>query len=382
MPGPQVTCPTTTLAPAATTTCTLTWTVTQANIDDGILTNSATATGGDPFDNGVKSGPSVAAVEVSADAALSLTRTADPEVIHNVGDPVTYTVVVTNSGALTIHRIAIDDVMTAPAGPALTFTCADTILAPGGSTTCTASYTATAADVDNGAIDDPAAPTGLDPHGNPIGTDSLPAHVSIPAAPSLSIELSADTATVAAVGDVINYSFLVKNTGNVSLTELEVVHAFFLPGYPQVLASCPGTRLAAGADMTCTSEYTVTQDALDVGYVYSGSAVSGSPPEGEQVNSDPSFSLVSATLAPGLSLATTVHTADTNSNGTTDVGDTISWTFTLTNTGNLTLATPAVTDPFGGSVTCPRNRFAPGESVTCTADHPHTVTSPTPPPGS
>ena len=56
MPGlSAITCPDTSLAPAATETCTATYTTTQADVDAGAINNTGTATGTPP------SGPNVTA---------------------------------------------------------------------------------------------------------------------------------------------------------------------------------------------------------------------------------------------------------------------------------------------------------------------------------
>ncbi|WP_136045983.1 DUF7507 domain-containing protein, partial [Microbacterium sp. K41] len=51
----------------------------------------------------------------------------------------------------------------------------------------------------------------------------------------------------------------------------------------------------------------------------------------------------------------------------TDVGDTIAYSFTITNTGNVPLADVGVNDPKVGTVTCDVTTLAPGEVAICTA---------------
>ncbi len=46
-----------------------------------------------------------------------------------------------------------------------------------------------------------------------------------------------------------------------------------------------------------------------------------------------------------------------------DVGETVDYTFTVTNTGNVTVTGIAVSDPKVGTVTCPSEPVAPGASV-------------------
>ena len=63
--------------------------------------------------------------------------------------------------------------------------------------------------------------------------------------------------------------------------------------------------------------------------------------------------------------------------GGAKAGDTIAYSYVVTNTGNVTLASVDVSDPTLGPVTCPAPAdpgLAPGDSETCTADTLHTVT--------
>ena len=80
------------------------------------------------------------------------------------------------------------------------------------------------------------------------------------------------------------------------------------------------------------------------------------------VTSAPSTLAVSVLpSAPGLILVKQAGTiADTNSNGVTDAGDTISWTFALTNTGNVSLTGLSVADPGATVSGGPLPVLAPG----------------------
>ena len=68
-------------------------------------------------------------------------------------------------------------------------------------------------------------------------------------------------ATYDDVGDVIAYSYLVTNTGNVTMTGPVTV------ADDRATCDVPGQGLAPGASVTCTATYTVTQADLDAGAV-------------------------------------------------------------------------------------------------------------------
>ena len=79
-----------------------------------------------------------------------------------------------STGNVTVGNVAIADTFVAPAGPPLSpITCLATSLAPGRSTTCTATYTVTQADIDHGSIGNAAVANATfasaleDPNGMP-----------------------------------------------------------------------------------------------------------------------------------------------------------------------------------------------------------------------
>src|SRR5438094_5327794 len=85
---------------------------------------------------------------------LSITKEASPKTYSKVGDVITYTIVATNTGNVTLNNVFVED------EPALEgFSCSPAIpttLAPGKSITCTGTHKITQADLDAGKVEDTA----------------------------------------------------------------------------------------------------------------------------------------------------------------------------------------------------------------------------------
>ncbi len=140
-------------------------------------------------------------------------------------------------------------------------TCPATTLAPGASTTCTATYTTTQADLDRGGIANTGTATAAPPTGPAVTAESS---LDIPATqhPAISLAKTANPTTFSAPGTVITYSYTVSNTGNVTLTSVGVTD----PMSGLSTMNCPNvTSLAPGDSVTCTATYTTTQDDVDRG---------------------------------------------------------------------------------------------------------------------
>ncbi|MDI3387787.1 SpaA isopeptide-forming pilin-related protein [Streptomyces sp. B-S-A8] len=131
-----VSCESTTLAPGASTTCTGTYTVTQADAERGEIVNVAVANGRtDGAD--VQSPPDDERVDVEPpqQAALRIEKAVDATTPYEVGDEVVYTYAVTNTGGTEVTGVAVEDDRVSG------ISCNATTLAPGASTTCTGTYT-------------------------------------------------------------------------------------------------------------------------------------------------------------------------------------------------------------------------------------------------
>jgi uncharacterized repeat protein (TIGR01451 family) len=215
------------------------------------------------------------------------------------------------------------------------------------------------------------------PTTNPVGVVNQDSFSIVAVAPNLSLSLAktASPSLITAAGQTISYSFVVTNTGDLTMSNIAVNEsAFSGTGTPPV-ASCPSSSLAAGASETCTATYTVTQADVDGGKITNTATAWGTPPHSTTpVESPPSSTTVTANAFGKLGLVKTAVPVDTNGNHSIDQGDEIHWTFVVSNLGDLTITDIAVSDPTAGAVSCPATSLAPGESMTCTAPA-HVITA-------
>ncbi|GAA4361157.1 DUF7507 domain-containing protein [Angustibacter luteus] len=372
-PALAVSCPATTLAPGTSTTCTADYVVIQADVDHGRIDNSAVAQATGPAGQQVSSDASTAVVDVGALPSLTLAKSASPTSAARAGQSITYTFRVTNTGNVTLAALAVTDTFTAPAGPEPTIVCPDSPLAPGGSATCTSTYSVTQADVDHGTVDNSALAAATVPGGGDVQSAPSTARVTIGAAPSLSLVKSSPTTLVSHAGESVTYEFLATNTGNVTLHGVVIVDTFEAPAGPGLTAVCPDTPLPPGAQTTCTADYVVTQADIDHGQISNTATADATDPDGGTATSAPSTAVIPVFAGPpAISLVKEAAVNDTNGNAVLDVGDEVSWTFVVTNTGQITLGI-AVEDDTAGPVTCPVPTLVPSSSTTCRADRPHVI---------
>ena len=89
---------------------------------------------------------------------------------------------------------------------------------------------------------------------NPVGSGAA-------SGAAIGIQKSADVTGYSSAGTPIIYSYVVTNTGRVTLTSVSVTDG--MPGLSEV--SCPESTLAVAASETCTATYTTTQADVDAG---------------------------------------------------------------------------------------------------------------------
>jgi len=365
-------CPTTPLAPAGEVTCTGTYELTQADVDAGGIDNTAIATADAPDESQVASPPSSARATIDPDSELTLVKSVSSG-DFGLGDEITYSFAVTNTGNVTVSDIVIDETLFSGTGSALDILCESTSLAADAQTECAATYTITQADVDAGTIDNTAIATGLAPSG-PVSSDASTVELPLNRDTALTVTKTADVAAYSAVGDVIAYQLRVANTGNVTLTGVAITETAFTGSGSLDDVACPTTPLAPGESVDCTVDYEIQQGDLDRGSVSNTATATATPPVGLTApTSGPSTAVVTATQVPALTLVKSV--APTTA---VAAGDEVTYSFLVTNSGNVTLTDVEITETaFDGDsanlsdIACPSegDSLAPGASVTCTATY-------------
>ncbi len=333
------------------TTFTGSYTLSQADVDAGTFTNTATVTGIDSNDEPV-SDPDSDTQPLAQDPSIALEKTGtlnddDGTTGVSAGDTISYAFTVTNTGNVTLTGVTLADTVGGVSllgGPIAT-------LAVGAvdSTTFTGSYTLSQADVDAGTFTNTATVTGIDPNDEPVSdpdSDTQP----LAQAPALTLEKSSTTTSVTTPGQVVPYSYLLTNTGNVTITALSVSDDNV--GADPV---CLVTTLAPTEATTCSASHTVTQAELDAngsptaasGLLTNNAIATGTPAGG--TFTDPTDDLdIPIVQSPAIRLVKTGTLNDDDGIPGVSAGDTISYAFSVTNTGNVTLTNVTLADTVGG----------------------------------
>ncbi|MCD6136616.1 DUF11 domain-containing protein, partial [Candidatus Bipolaricaulota bacterium] len=174
------------------------------------------------------------------------------------------------------------------------------------------------------------------------------------------------TGTVDAAGDVISYEITVENTGNVSLTGVSVSDPLLNP-----LSGPTGddgnSILDVGETWIYTGSYTVQQSDIDSNGGGDGDIDNTATVSSNELPDESDSAAVQLLQTPGIDIekSTNGQDADTAPGPSLTVGSPITWSYVVTNTGNVTLTDIVVTDSVLGAVGTIAS-LAPGVSQTLT----------------
>ncbi len=295
-------------------------------------------------------------------ATIKLDKSAAPEIYTSAGQEITYTFAVENTGEVTLTNVKIDDPTLGITGLAVT----PSTLEPGETGTVQATYTVSGDDVNAGSIYNVATATGTPPVGDDV-TDTDDETVTHQTA-SIHLDKSAAPQTYDAVGDVVTYTFTVENTGEVTLTNVKIDDPTLgITG----LAVTPST-LEPGQTGTVQATYTVSGDDVNAGSIYNVANATGTPPVGDDVTDTDDETVTHQTAS--------IH-LDKSSHCSTCViaGQRITYTFVVTNDGDVPLTGVTIDDPMfvgedapvfvSSTMGSPEGTLLPGESATYTASY-------------
>ena len=350
------------LAPGDDIVCTAKHVVTQEDLDNGRYLNTACVDD--------EMGEEDAGADEACDdedtpgeqnPELDIVKTDGGATYDEVGDVIHYNIVATNTGNVTLHDVVITDpnavnLVCVPALPV-----AD--LAPGDEIDCTAEHTVTQADIDAGSylntacVDDEMGAEGE-------GADEACDDENTPGSQNPELDIVKDDAgaTYDEVGDVIHYTIVATNIGNVTLkgvvvTDPNVTDLVCVPATP--------VDLAPGDSIECTASHTVTQEDLDAGvYLNTACANDTDGPAAEVCDDEDTPGEQSPALAIDKQVAEPLFT---------EVGQILHYTIVVTNVGNVTLEQVIVTDELVDDLDCdpdlPVPTLAVGASFTCSATY-------------
>ncbi len=278
-----------------------------------------------------------------------------------IGDHVTYTYTVRNTGEAQLIAVnARDDKL----GPV---TLDRTSLAPGETATGHATTTIAVSDFPGPRVEAVTViartADGREVHAQAsamVKLYTLPAHVTITVTAIDARGFPLTPFSPLKIGDVVTYVYRITNTGKARLSRISAVDDRLGP------IPLDRTDLAPWESITGTLTSTITEADLPGPIVNTGTVVAYDP-TGHKLTGTATITLLQVTGAKTLKLTKSVDAT------TAAVGDTLVYTYTITNAGQVTVTDLVLTDDHLGTIPLPTTVLLPGQSITVTATY--TVTS-------
>ena len=337
------------LAPGASQEIPFAYVVTEQDILNGKVVNEAAAKGEtDDPDKKPEGGDEKEDETDDVDATLEVVKTSNKQEGQKakLGETIEYTITVTNKGNVAYRNVKVDDELTG---------LHETIdeLGVGASESFTTTYTVTEEDILKGHVLNEAT-AAADPIHNPkTGEDEIPkgsdevTDETVAAEGALGVTKETTSTPkngkTYALGETITYKITVTNTGNLTAKNIQVTDSLSAKE-GQVIATIDS--LAPGASQEIPFAYVVTEQDILNGKVVNEAAAKGETddpdkkPEGGDEKEDETDD-VDATLE-------VVKTSNKQEGQKAKLGETIEYTITVTNKGNVTFRNVKVDDELTG----------------------------------
>ena len=348
---------------------TATYALKQSDIDAGTFANTARVYGssvnGTPDDVTDISGTdltnddeTIVELETSASVTIVKSETHAFSSPTQVGEVITYSFLVTNTGNLTLTNVIVEDPLVGLV-PDMPFTIATLLPGDANAVTLTATYKVTQADIEKGEVVNQATVTGdyVDPADKtkkPVTPDvSEEIKVPLEQKPGIAVvkEANSKLTEPAEAGQEIEYTFTVHNTGNMVLNNVVLNDplAGITPNSFTIGTMQPGEQ------QVFTATYAITEADIDAEKVVNQATVKGTygdpttpkdieDPSGPTVDTDEPTIVPVMPPLPELTIKKSGYWNDANGNGYPEVGETIEYSFEVKNVGNALLNNVTVQD--------------------------------------
>ena len=372
-----------TLAPDEEQTFETSYVVTEEDVLAGKVINNVTGTAKDPTNpdepkTPVTPGEKEDPVE-TPNPGLTVVKTSDAEGQVALGQKITYTITVTNNGNVTISEVKLADPLTRD-----NWTLGD--IKPGETVTREATYTVTEKDIIAGKVENHATATGKDPSGNDVTGKGDKTVETEPSNPHITVTKETTSTPkngeTYELGEEITYKITAKNTGNLTLKD--VVVSDELTGNTGDKAFKIDGEFKPGDEKTFKTSYTVTEADLGKTVVNVATATGTTPDlDKPEPGVDPGKTEdPTDQKKPAMNIEKKVI----DQKEKYEIGDTVKYEITVTNTGNTTQNNILVEDQMsaagqavitkvdgangtidGAKVTL--DTLAPGKAATITAEY-------------
>jgi len=166
--------------------------------------------------------------------------------------------------------------------------------------------------------------------------------------------------TSASLGDTITYTYVITNTTN------NVTDNLTLTDSKLGSITLSRTSLNPGENVTANATHTVVVSDFP-GPITNTATITGKDVHGNTLTANASASV---TLIPYKATLTIVKTAD---KGWASPNEVITYTYTINNTGEVTINNLALTDSKLGTISLPSTTLNPGQGFTVTANYTVTI---------
>ncbi len=335
--------------------------VTQEDIDAGAVLNKANAKATYRDNLPIESEEDEVVVEAEQRPSIEIVKTTTTEeVFDKVGDIISYTFTVTNTGNVTLTNVLITDELVndlqyltingvAYAGGLITLGPSDVLVAQ-------ATYAVQQKDIDAGEVLNIASVKGIDPNGQDV-VDSDNEDVTGSQQPSIEIVKNVKNENkFTSASEIIEYEFIVTNTGNVTLRNVVITddlieNVEYVTINNVVVDDQDNIVLRPNDILIARAFYAVTQQDMNALKIVNTASVKGTPPSGEDVEdedeaiiegeSNPSISVVKEAVIHDINGIKTSEDSDVNY---ASLDEWVVYTIVATNSGNITLHNVEIVD--------------------------------------